>query len=221
MTGVRAYAGFVSVLLIGQIVTNNGDVLIAKVFLPPDDAGLYSAVALVGRAVFFLSWSVATVVFPAVAAGMPSGQATHRPCSVAASSPCWRWDRRARSAPAGRRPVLGVVLGPDYAELSVRSPSYAAATTLFAVGNLIASHHLATGRIAESWLIARRRRRCRRCCCCLARLDRQLIRAQLVAMAVLLIAVATSHLLAGAGPPAGPPHGPRDPHDLATERRTR
>jgi hypothetical protein len=49
--------------------------------------------------------------------------------------------------------VLGIVLGPDYADLSAPLAVYAAATTLFAVANLVASHHLATHRIRESWVV--------------------------------------------------------------------
>ena len=198
MTGVRAYVGFVVVLLIGQIIINNGDVLISKIFLPPFEAGQYSAVALVGRAVFFLSWSVATVVFPVVAGRHAKGEATHHVLGggilavLAMGSAC------AVGALLVGGPVLGVVMGPEYAELSGPLAVYAAATTLFAVANLIASHHLATGRITESWLIVAG-----------AVLQTvlllwwhdsitELVRAQLVSMAVLLVAVAASHLLAGA-----------------------
>ncbi|MGL1553629.1 hypothetical protein ACSTHM_23635, partial [Vibrio parahaemolyticus] len=55
---VRAYVGMVSILLVGQIIANNSDILVSKAVFAPADAGVYAAVALVGRAVFFLAWSV-------------------------------------------------------------------------------------------------------------------------------------------------------------------
>ena len=90
-------------------------------------------------------------------------------------------------------PVLGVVLGSEYSGLSRSLAFYALATTLFAVACLIASQHLATGRIRESWVVLAG-----------AGLQivllllwhnsmAQLIGAQLVAMSLLLAAVVISH----------------------------
>ncbi|MCK2037534.1 oligosaccharide flippase family protein [Microbacterium sp. SSW1-49] len=150
---VRAYAALVSVLLLGQIIANNSDIFIAKVVFTPTEAGIYAAVALVGRAVFFLAWSVATVIFPVVARRHAAGQgsaavlrtgvlavvAIGAGCSLAA---LWLGG-----------PVLGVVLGPVYGDLSVPLAAYAGMTTLFAIGNLIASYRLSQSRVTESWLL--------------------------------------------------------------------
>ncbi len=150
---VRAYAALVSILLIGQIIANNSDIFVAKATFTPTDAGIYAAVALVGRAVFFLAWSVATVVFPVVARRHAAGResstvlgggivavlAIGAACSLGA---LWLGG-----------PVLGVVLGPAYAHLSLPLAAYAAMTTLFAIGNLVASYRLSQSRVTESWLL--------------------------------------------------------------------
>jgi hypothetical protein len=52
----------------GQVILNNLDILLVKHFFPPPEAGVYAAVALVGRVVFMLSWSVVSSMFP-VSAG--------------------------------------------------------------------------------------------------------------------------------------------------------
>lgn len=49
---------------IGQVILSNLDVLLVKHFFPPAEAGIYAAVALVGRVVFILSWSVVSSMFP-------------------------------------------------------------------------------------------------------------------------------------------------------------
>ncbi|WP_432456538.1 hypothetical protein [Cellulomonas iranensis] len=150
---VRAYAALVSVLLLGQIVANNSDVFVAKAVFAPADAGVYAAIALVGRAVFFLAWSVATVVFPVAArrhaAGRDSGGVLRgglvavvligAACSLGA---LWLGG-----------PVLAAVLGPACGGLSVRLAAYAAMTTLFAAANLVASYHLSRGRVTESAIL--------------------------------------------------------------------
>ncbi len=52
----------------GQTVINNFDIVLVKHFFPPDQAGIYAAVALVGRLVNMCAWSVVNTMFP-VSAG--------------------------------------------------------------------------------------------------------------------------------------------------------
>jgi hypothetical protein len=49
---------------IGQVILSNLDILLVKHFFPPAQAGIYAAIALVGRVVFMLSWSVVSSMFP-------------------------------------------------------------------------------------------------------------------------------------------------------------
>lgn len=48
----------------GQTVINNFDIVLVKHFFPPVEAGLYAAVALVGRLVNMCAWSVVNTMFP-------------------------------------------------------------------------------------------------------------------------------------------------------------
>lgn len=52
------------VFFVGQVIINNVDILLVKHFFAADAAGLYAAVALVGRVVYFFSWSVISAMFP-------------------------------------------------------------------------------------------------------------------------------------------------------------
>src|SRR5712671_1162955 len=52
----------------GQTIINNFDIVLVKHFFPPDQAGIYAAVALVGRLVNMCAWSVVNTMFP-VSAG--------------------------------------------------------------------------------------------------------------------------------------------------------
>jgi O-antigen/teichoic acid export membrane protein len=56
------------VFFVGQVVINNIDILMVKHFFDPADAGLYAAVALVGRVLYFACWSVVSAMFPVSAA---------------------------------------------------------------------------------------------------------------------------------------------------------
>lgn len=150
---VRAYAAAVSVLLIAQIIANNSDIFVAKAFLTPTDAGVYSAVALIGRAVFFLTWSVVTVVFPVAARQQAAGRDMPGMLPKAIGAVVGIGLLCAAAALWIGGPVLEVVLGPAYAGLSVPMACYAGATTLFAIGNLVAAHRLSQARVTESWFL--------------------------------------------------------------------
>ncbi len=52
------------VFFVGQVIISNVDILMVKHFFRPEDAGLYAAIALVGRLLYFASWSVVSAMFP-------------------------------------------------------------------------------------------------------------------------------------------------------------
>lgn len=56
-----------AVFFAGQVVINNCDIVVVKHFFPSEFAGVYAAVAMVGRVVFAFSWAVVSSMFPIVA----------------------------------------------------------------------------------------------------------------------------------------------------------
>lgn len=52
------------VFFVGQVIISNCDIVLVKHFFRPETAGLYAAVALVGRVVYFASWMVVSAMFP-------------------------------------------------------------------------------------------------------------------------------------------------------------
>lgn len=150
---LRGYAAQISILLLGQIMANNGDVLIAKHYLTGDLAARYAAVSLVGRAVFFLTWSVAITLFPVAARRKADGDVSDRLLIGGAMAVLGLGLSCTAGAVVFGGPVLTLVLGPFYGGLSAPLAGYAFATTLLAVANLIASHHLAAGVTRQSWAL--------------------------------------------------------------------
>ena len=65
------------VFFVGQVLINNCDIIVVKHFFPPASAGLYAAVALVGRVVFASSWAVISTMFPVAAASREEDRHTH------------------------------------------------------------------------------------------------------------------------------------------------
>jgi O-antigen/teichoic acid export membrane protein len=52
------------IFFVGQVIINNLDILLVKHFFSATEAGTYAAVALLGRLVYILSWSVVSSMFP-------------------------------------------------------------------------------------------------------------------------------------------------------------
>ncbi len=52
------------IFFIGQVIISNVDILMVKHYFAPADAGIYAAVALVGRLLYFATWSVTSAMFP-------------------------------------------------------------------------------------------------------------------------------------------------------------
>ena len=53
-----------SLFFAGLVIINNLDIILVKHFFAATEAGVYAAVALVGRVVYVLSWSVVSSMFP-------------------------------------------------------------------------------------------------------------------------------------------------------------
>ena len=56
-----------AVFFAGQVVINNCDIVVVKHFFPSESAGVYAAVAMVGRVVFAFSWAIVSSMFPIAA----------------------------------------------------------------------------------------------------------------------------------------------------------
>jgi len=55
------------VFFVGQVLITNTDMILVKHFFAPREAGLYAAVALAGRVLYFAAWSVVSAMFPVTA----------------------------------------------------------------------------------------------------------------------------------------------------------
>ncbi len=67
------------VFFVGQVIISNIDILMVKHFFRPEVAGLYAAIALVGRLLYFGAWSVVSAMFPVSAEAKDEGDGGGRP----------------------------------------------------------------------------------------------------------------------------------------------
>ncbi|MEM9200612.1 MAG: oligosaccharide flippase family protein [Actinomycetota bacterium] len=141
-----------SLMLLAQMIATNADLFVVKALADGVDAGQYAAVAVLGRAVFFCSWSIVTALFP---------------FSAAAAS-----DREVHLVRRGGLVVLGLggvvatgtaavfgglvlslAFGASYREVASLLAPYVAATSFFTMANFVASTQAARGDLRAARLV--------------------------------------------------------------------
>lgn len=142
---IATFAGPVIVAHLSQILINNSDILIVKRFFAAEEAGLYAALALIGRIVFFATWSVVTVLFPIVAQKHRKGE-PHRHLyglslglvalvsagilSATLLFPNW---------------IVNILFGEAYLSIAPMLWLYALATSIYALSNVVITYRLSIG----------------------------------------------------------------------------
>lgn len=140
-----AFALPVLLIEISLILINNSDVLIVKRFFDNTAAGHYAALALVGRIVFFATWSVVMTMFP-LAAQKQQRHEPHRHLLwtslglVAGVSTLI-----VATTALAPELIIRILFGAAYLTVAPLLWLYALATALFALANVLINYHLALG----------------------------------------------------------------------------
>lgn len=153
----RAVGGFaipVLIALIGQVLINNSDVLIVKHFFDPAEAGQYAALALVGRIVFFATWSVVTVMFSIVAQRHERGERHRHLLGLSLLMVTLVSAGLALLMFAAPETVVQWLFGSAYLGIAPLLWLYAVATGLYALANVVVNYRLSIGFRLGSYVVA-------------------------------------------------------------------
>lgn len=145
----KSIVNFLVVILVyecSQILINNSDTLLVKHFFPPFEAGLYAALSLIGRIVYFGTWTVVTLLFPTVIRLEKEGKDHTRyfigglavvafiaACIIGA---CYLLPEL----------MVKILFGANYLAISPLLWQYSLATALFACANVFVYYHLSLDR---------------------------------------------------------------------------
>ncbi|WP_345741862.1 oligosaccharide flippase family protein [Saccharicrinis aurantiacus] len=127
---------------LSQIIINNSDVLLVKHYFNDTDAGLYSALALIGRVVYFVAWMFVMLLLPKVVQKNKNNEKT-KPLlfkymsmiavlSFVIVCTCY-------FAP---NLIITLMFGSAYLSMAPLLWQYAVATSLFALANIFAYYFL-------------------------------------------------------------------------------
>ncbi len=136
------FLGIVGLYEFSQIIINNSDVLLAKHFFENKEAGLYASLALIGRVVFFATWTIVTLLFPKVIEKEKKGESHIQLfwASVGAVGAfgfaiilaCFFLDTF----------IVNILFGSAYLITAPLLWKYAVATTLFSCANVFVYYHM-------------------------------------------------------------------------------
>ena len=139
------------VFFIGQVVINNIDILLVKCFFSAEDAGLYAAVALFGRLLYFACWSIISAMFP-VSAAAPQDQ---HPLKVLKTPMLLVLGLSTSFIIAVKflpQFVITLILGSRFANASSLLPLYALATAIYAVSVVLIAYEMSRRIANTGWL---------------------------------------------------------------------
>lgn len=131
--------------LVGQILINNSDVLMVKHFFTAEDAGQYAALALIGRIVFFATWSVVTTLFPIVAQRHARGERHHHLLVNSLGLVGAVSAAIVVAAYAAPEFIVRLLFGAAYLPVAPLVWLYALATAFYALANVIINYRLSAG----------------------------------------------------------------------------
>ena len=131
---------------LSQVLINNSDIILVKHHFSAEEAGLYASLALLGKAVFFATWVVVTVLFPKVIEkerlGLPHLDMFYKALAIVSLTGgamvlgSYLWGDI----------VLSLAFGSVYSEMADGLWVYALLTTCFACANVFVYYNLSLER---------------------------------------------------------------------------
>jgi O-antigen/teichoic acid export membrane protein len=140
------------VFFVGQVIINNIDILLVKHFFPSDPAGVYAAIAQIGRLLYFASWfGVVNAMFPVTAAAKEEHRKNHGiglPLAlVLAISVAF-----VLIAAFFPHLIMGVIFGARFMETGWLLALYATATGLYSLSVVFIAYEMSRRIANTGWL---------------------------------------------------------------------
>jgi len=139
---IISFFAVIGIYELSQILINNSDVILVKHFFNAEEAGLYAAIALIGRIVFFATWTIVTLLFPMVIEKEKRGEShTHlfwgafgivATIGLIIVGTCFFFDEW----------IIQMLFGTEYVAMAHILWIYALATCIFACANVFAYYHM-------------------------------------------------------------------------------
>lgn len=136
---------------VGQVVLLNADLIVVKHLFPADQAGIYAAVALVGRVLFYASWSVIGAMFPvsAEAARREPQRSLLIVPTVLVSALFLGFIGLVWLFPTS---IMKTIFGPGFQQAEPLLVLYATSTAAYALSVMLMAYEMSRRVISTAWL---------------------------------------------------------------------
>jgi O-antigen/teichoic acid export membrane protein len=135
----------------GHVLISNIDILLVKSFFPPAEAGIYAAVALLGRLLYYASWSIISAMFPVSAAAGEEEPPPHmlRTPLLLVAGLSVLFIATVTLVP---RFLISMVLGSQFAEAGDLLGYYAIATAIYSLSVVLITYEMSRKIANTGWL---------------------------------------------------------------------
>ncbi len=145
-TGFNSYIGFAMIGMLAIAGLTNLDVVLAKHYLSSDDAGVYSAVSVLGRIAFYAPAGVAVAMFPKVAKLHESGGNHRRLFWGAAGLTVAMVGSVCMIYGLFSHPITSLLFADEYASVADNLFLYSLGMSALSLANLAMTYFLALGK---------------------------------------------------------------------------
>ncbi len=142
------------VFFVGQVIINNIDILLVKHFFPSDPAGVYAAIAQIGRLLYFAAWfGVVNAMFPVTAAAKDNGE-DRKAHGISLPLVLVFGISLAFVAVASLFPhlIMGVIFGSRFMDIGWLLALYAVATGLYSLSVVFIAYEMSRRIANTGWL---------------------------------------------------------------------
>lgn len=144
--------GFISLALLGQALITNSDFLLVKSFFNTVESGLYAAVSVIGRIIYFSTLPITILMVPLIARQHALGKPTRFLFIATIALGAILCAVLILCASLFARPLIQLLYGSAYVEGASILPLYTIAASLFVLTNLIVTFRVSMGEGKESWM---------------------------------------------------------------------
>ncbi len=146
------FVAFMALYEMSQIIISHSDVFLAKHFLSDVEAGQYASISLIGRMIYYGTWTFVMLLFPKVIAAKEEGKDPSKLLTLVSGIVLIIGLCATGFTYFFGEELIQVLFGASYLESAKHLYTYAAATTLFALGNVIVYYYLSLEKYTPVWL---------------------------------------------------------------------
>lgn len=148
----RALFGYTAMALLGQALITNSDFVLVKTYFDSYDAGLYAAISVIGRIVYFGTLPLTVLIVPILAREQAQGNSTRKLFWLLMGSGIVLCGSLVLASAIFAPLIVELLYGAEYVAAAYLLPMYTIAAALFVLTNLLVTYRVALGKGSETWM---------------------------------------------------------------------